>query len=162
MTATGSTQRNRRVAGVVSAGVVALLMAAGGRNLSPVADAHQAPASPRSLADGIYTAAQADRGSEAYRDGCAHCHSTDLLGDPRQEIPSLAESDFMARWGNRSVGELFEVISTDMPADKPGQLSARQYRDILAYMLQVNGFPAGTGELPDDRELLKSIDIHAN
>lgn len=110
-------------------------------------------------AEGHYTEQQAMRGREEYITACAHCHSSDLLGDVRFEIPSLAEDDFFVRWGNRTAGELFHMISTDMPADKPGQLPATAYADILAYILQVNGFPAGSRELPPDAERLQSISL---
>jgi mono/diheme cytochrome c family protein len=99
---------------------------------------------------GIYTAVQAERGRSEYTTACAHCHSSDLLGDPRLEVPSLAEDDFFVRWSGRSVGELFHMISTDMPADRPGRLSKSAYADIVAYILRVNRFPEGTNELPGD------------
>jgi mono/diheme cytochrome c family protein len=109
--------------------------------------------------DAVFTAAQAERGSDAYATSCAHCHASDLQGDVRKEIPSLAESDFFVRWSNRTLGELFEVISKDMPADRPGSLSREKYADILAFILSSNHFPAGTVELPADAAPLKQIDI---
>jgi mono/diheme cytochrome c family protein len=105
----------------------------------------------------VYTEGQALRGREAYTTACAHCHSSDLLGDVRLEIPSLAEDDFVVRWGNRTAAELLKMISTDMPADKPGQLTAAAYADILAYILQVNGFPAGATELRPDAASLDQL-----
>jgi len=116
----------------------------------------QGPSGPTAR-DGVFTTAQADRGSEAYVNACAHCHASDLQGDVRKEIPSLAESDFFVRWSNRSLGELFDLVSKDMPADKPGSLSPRQAADILAYVLQVNKFPAGKAELPPDSAQLKPV-----
>ena len=44
-----------------------------------------------------------------------------------------------------------------MPSDDPGNLSTRQYSDLVAYMLGVNGFPAGQKEL--DREMASLDDI---
>jgi cytochrome c len=107
--------------------------------------------------DGVYTSQQADRGRDEYTTGCAHCHSSDLLGDVRLEIPSLAEDDFFVRWGGRTAAELFKVIRTDMPADKPGKLTTQAYVDILAYILQVNRFPAGSNELRADSTQLDEI-----
>lgn len=112
---------------------------------------------PRS--SGVYTAEQAERGRNEYTTACAHCHASDLLGDVRQEIPSLADEDFMVRWGGRPASDLFKMISTDMPADKPGRLAASAYVDILAYILQTNGFPAGASELRPDIGLLAAIVI---
>jgi cytochrome c len=101
----------------------------------------------------VYTEQQALRGREEYTTACAHCHSTDLLGDMRQEIPSLAEDDFFVRWNGRSAHDLYSMISTDMPMDKPGQLSTAAYLDILAYILQINRYPAGPAELRDAESL---------
>ena len=112
---------------------------------------------PRS--SGVYTAQQAERGRNEYTNACAHCHASDLLGDVRQEIPSLADEDFLVRWGGRTANDLFKMISMDMPADKPGRLAASAYVDILAYILQSNGFPAGASELRSDAGLLAAIVI---
>jgi cytochrome c len=115
------------------------------------------PATGGTARDGVYTAAQAERGSDAYTTACAHCHASDLQGDVRKEIPGLTESDFFVRWENRSLAELFETISKDMPADKPGTLTERQAVEILAYILQVNRFPPGARELSANREQLKQV-----
>jgi hypothetical protein len=55
------------------------------------------------------------------------------------------------------VGDLFEHISTNMPQDNPGSLSAAEYASIVAYILQLNGRPAGDEELPTDAELLNRM-----
>ena len=107
--------------------------------------------------EGTYTSQQADRGRDEYTTACAHCHSSDLLGDVRQEIPSLAGDDFFVRWGNRTAGDLYRMISKDMPADKPGGLATQAYVDILAYILQANRYAAGGTELRADREQLEAI-----
>lgn len=112
---------------------------------------------PRSA--GVYTPQQAERGREEYTTSCAYCHSSDLLGDVRQEVPSLAQEDFFLRWSGRTAHDLFKVISTDMPADKPGRLTAAAYVDIVAYILQTNGFPAGASELRADADRLSAIVI---
>jgi hypothetical protein len=46
-----------------------------------------------------------------------------------------------------------------MPQDKPGTLSRPQTADLIAYILNVNGAPAGQVELPADVEALKMIKI---
>ena len=117
-------------------------------------DAGQALAS-----EGAYTSRQADRGRDEYTTACAHCHSSDLLGDVRQEIPSLAGDDFFVRWGDRTAGDLFRMISKNMPADKPGGLATQTYIDILAYVLQVNRYAGGATELRADPARLDGIVI---
>ena len=110
---------------------------------------------PRSVQDGVYTREQAERGKAAYAEQCASCHGTGLTGG--QETPALTGSQFLAKWQNRSVNELFESIRVSMPADQPGSLSLQKYSDILAYMLAANKFPAGSSELGTQSEGLKRI-----
>ena len=41
-----------------------------------------------------------------------------------------------------------------MPDDNPGGLPAQTYADIVAYMLELNDFPAGESELPTSMDAL--------
>src|SRR5215831_4689712 len=88
----------------------------------------------RSVSDGVYTTAQADRGKLLSGEECARCHSESLGGG--EAAPPLAGEAFVARWQN--AGDLFEKIRTTMPTDSPGRLGRREYADILAYILSVN------------------------
>jgi mono/diheme cytochrome c family protein len=109
----------------------------------------------KSVWDGVYTDAQADRGQAGYREACASCHGEKL--DGRGQIPPLAGSDFTSNWNAMTVGDLFEKMQTSMPADRPGQLSKEQNASILAYILGFNKFPTGNKELPGDADALKGI-----
>jgi len=44
-----------------------------------------------------------------------------------------------------------------MPSENPNSLPARDYRDVVTYILQENNFPAGEAELPIDDERLNQI-----
>jgi hypothetical protein len=44
-----------------------------------------------------------------------------------------------------------------MPADAPGSLAGPVYLDILTYLMEESGFPAGAGELAASPDLLASI-----
>ncbi len=112
-----------------------------------------------SVWDGVYTADQAKRGAAVYAKACASCHGDQLDGGG--QAPGLTGSDFMGSWNKQVVDDLFEIITNAMPADKPGSLSRAQNADILSYIFQVNGFPAGKTELPSDAESLKKIRIEA-
>jgi quinoprotein glucose dehydrogenase len=101
----------------------------------------------RSVWEGVYSDAQADRGQAQYERSCTGCHQSDLQGDSGEEIPALADEAFMARWTGRTVGDLFEKIGKGMPASNPGSLSRQQYVDIVAYLLQANKLPSGREEL---------------
>jgi len=115
--------------------------------------------STRSVWDGIYTDAQAARGDAGYRDACLSCHGAKL--DGHGQAPPLAGSDFTSNWNGMSVGDLLDKIQTSMPADRPGQLSAQQNAEILAYILQFNQFPAGASGMPADAAALKDVRFEA-
>jgi hypothetical protein len=46
-----------------------------------------------------------------------------------------------------------------MPLGNAGSLSPEDYTDIIAYVLKVNQFPAGSNELKTDSTALKAITI---
>jgi mono/diheme cytochrome c family protein len=96
----------------------------------------------QTVLDGVYAAAQADRGGAVYEQHCASCHDgADVDGPP------LTGSPFVDRWREDSLASLFEFIKTGMPQTTPGSLPAQSYLDILAYLLHENDYPAGTREL---------------
>jgi quinoprotein glucose dehydrogenase len=86
---------------------------------------------------------------------CAACHGDTLGGG--EEAPPLTGTAFMANWSGLTVGDLFERIRLSMPEGRPGTLSRQQNADILAYILNVNQFPAGKTELQRDTDRLKQI-----
>ena len=57
--------------------------------------------------------------------------------------PELWGDPFLAQWENKYVGAFFSRIQTTMPEDAPGSLSENEVLDVVAYVLQTNGFPAG-------------------
>jgi S-disulfanyl-L-cysteine oxidoreductase SoxD len=111
----------------------------------------------RTVWDGIFTDEQATRGKAQYAQACASCHAADLRGDGN--APSLIEESFAFQWNDASVGELFTRIRTLMPSTRPNSLSAQSYRDIVAFILQANGFPSGANELDADADALGGLVI---
>ena len=116
-------------------------------------------AQERTVWDGVYTDVQAERGRAAYVQSCASCHADDLRG--RSTAPSLVEESFAFLWEDMSLGDLFERTRTRMPSNQPGSLPGPTYADILAFIAQKNGYPAGTKELADDLAVMKGIRITA-
>ena len=114
----------------------ALLGVAGGFFFGAAAFAAGQPAE-----SGVHTARQAENGRAAYVRSCAICHRTDLRGN--FEAPPLAGASFLRFWGDRTPRALVERIRTTMPPDRPGRLGDQDYLDIVAYLLQANGAPAG-------------------
>jgi cytochrome c553 len=114
-------------------------------------------AAQRSVWDGIYTAEQAMRGRTEYMQACASCHAEDLRG--KGTAPALVEESFAFQWEDMPVGELLERTRKLMPLDRPNSLSPQAYRDIVAFLLEANKFPAGREELAGDPEALRGVVI---
>jgi len=93
--------------------------------------------------DGVYTAAQAERGGAAYAEKCSQCHEADLSG----YRGILKRDRFLEHWRETSLDNVFTTLSTTMPRDAPGTLSEALNLDILAFVLRADGFPAGGDEL---------------
>ncbi|MGB7219257.1 MAG: c-type cytochrome [Vicinamibacterales bacterium] len=112
----------------------------------------------RSVLDGVYTREQAVRGQKDYDIFCASCHAADLGGTNSGDsgAPPLRGETFMA---GSDANALFTLIRTNMPREAPAGLSDRQYLDVMAYLFQQNGFPAGSDELTVNVERLRSIKI---
>ena len=102
------------------------------------------PQAGKTVLDRVFTDAQAKRGEAAYAMSCAGCHGEDLSG---RAMGPLRGDHFLDRWREDNLDVLFTHIRTRMPANAAGSLSEAAYLDILAYILQVNGFPAGSQEL---------------
>ena len=111
----------------------------------------------RSVWDGVYTKDQVRRGQATYQEECLKCHGETLAGG--EAGPTLAGEEFRQKWNGKTVGGLFEVIRKTMPSDDPGNLSSREYSDLVAYILSVNEYPAGQKELGREIAALNEIRI---
>jgi len=111
----------------------------------------------RSVWDGVYSEEQAARGKDEYEYNCGNCHIHDLSGDSIKDVPPLATNDFLGKWYGKSVKELLDYITQNMPQDSRGSLGAKTYADVTAYILKFNQFPAGTQELADSPALAATV-----
>jgi quinoprotein glucose dehydrogenase len=96
----------------------------------------------RTVWDGVYTEAQAARGSAAFGRSCSNCHAL----APEGKAPLVGDS-FWKSFSQKAVGDVLEFVTANMPNGNPHSLSPDAYADIVAVMLQANGFPAGNAEL---------------
>ncbi len=112
----------------------------------------------RTVRDGVYTADQAQRGKSGYEGVCARCHGVPLTGSPGNG-PALKGAAFLAHWDKDTLGSLFTKIRDTMPLNDAGTLTDSVKLQILAYLLQQNGFPAGTVDLPGDVNALEAINV---
>ena len=99
-----------------------------------------------SIFDGVFNADQVRRGRFAYNDHCAMCHGDDLISADGYS-PDLIGTSFTARFIGNSVEERREVIQTTMPQGRAGTLEDQMVLDMIAYILSVNDYPEGDGEL---------------
>jgi cytochrome c553 len=113
----------------------------------------------RKIWDGAYTTEQAARGKAGYEGVCARCHGVPLTGGGADEGPPLKGSGFLSHWHNDTLAGLYTKIRDTMPRTTPGTISDEVKIEILAYLLQQNGFPAGTAELARDLPTLDSVRI---
>jgi mono/diheme cytochrome c family protein len=111
----------------------------------------------KGVLDGVYTTAQAERGKSNFLSGrCGGCHQLDLSGD---RGPALKGEAFLSHWENGSVNALFKKISETMPPNAANETTDEAKVDIIAFLLQSNGFPAGKSELKLDADALEGIEI---
>jgi len=104
-----------------------------------------------------FTAEQAARGKQAYDNSCVSCHGPDLIA--ANYGPPLAGAYFDGKWLGVSVADLYTHTHDRMPPSQPGSLPDETYADLVAYILQTNGLPAGEVELPTDLEALAGMTI---
>ena len=141
------------VAGLLPAAAAAFVGA------SPSPPQAEGQAAVRSVWSGVYTDAQARRGHGAYLNDCARCHGENLMGG--DDASPLAGEAFLSNWDGRTMADLFDRIRRSMPDDDPGSLPNEQVADVLAYLLNENGFPPGSRELAHEIAPLKQIRIDA-
>ena len=130
---------------VAAAAIVAVQAAAD----APIAQTNS------SVWSGVYAPAQADRGKAAYARHCSRCHGD----DPVNGRNPLSGDRFAEQWESRTLADLFHRIRDTMPPGEAVTVGEADKLDILAYLLQQNGFPAGRAELPSDGDALATIQI---
>ena len=103
----------------------------------------------RTIWDGVYTTAQANRGRNLYRMNCVRCHQADLTGNTT--APMLKGDPFMERWREDTLNAVFTYMRIRMPPPSTDpRLPNNTYLDIVAHIMRENGFPEGMTELTVD------------
>lgn len=137
----------RFVRGVLVALALSALPALAGAQNGSGADS----ASEKTTLNGVFTAAQANRGRDTFAMSCLGCHTT----------ASHTGQAFMGPWRGKPLLDLFQYIRYSMPKSEPGTLSDNEYLQVTAYILQLNGMPDGARELVADSASLSRIRIAA-
>jgi mono/diheme cytochrome c family protein len=112
-------------------------------------------ATPR-IWQGIYTTAQAERGKTTFKTACLRCHGEDLNG---VTAPALKGDRFQMTWGGDTVEGLLGKIRDTMPPNFGTVVDDQAKLDVVAFILQTNGYPAGSTELVIDSPDLAASQI---
>ena len=105
----------------------------------------------RSLDDGVFTADQAAQGEQLFEQECRACH----------EPQNYTGANFAAKWGEGTLGDVYQDISLAMPPANAGGLTPATYASIVAFFVSESGHPAGRAALPGDAAALRGIAIGA-
>jgi mono/diheme cytochrome c family protein len=101
---------------------------------------------PRTTQDGVYAPAQAAEGREVYARECSQCHVLDYY-----------TGEVVQAWEGVPVFDLYDLVRTKMPENNPGSLRPREYVALMAFILELNGMPAGEEPLSARSSVLKNI-----
>lgn len=135
------------VAGIFCVGAVSVSSAA--------MRAQDAAAAQKTIRDGVFTQAQAERGREGYEsNSCVRCHLVTLEGREQggggNGGAPLKGLRFVQDFGESRLSKLVNKIRVDKPNENPGTLSEQVALDIAAYILSKNDYPAGQIELTSE------------
>jgi len=125
--------------------VVAVAQNYGGDPPSP-------PAGGGGASSGVFAGEQAERGAELFAARCSGCHGGELEGGFGPRLAPLG-----SHWRGQTLGSLFRFVSSNMPYDNPGSLTPDQYLDLVAFVLQSNGYPAGVSALVADAAVIDPV-----
>jgi mono/diheme cytochrome c family protein len=129
--------------------ILACVLALGVALTTGTARGAQGDPSSRSTMAGVYSTAQAARGEQTYMNICVSCHPP----------ATYTGTTFKNGWGGRPLSDLFTAVTEKMPKNDPGSLTPDEYADVLAFLLKINGIPAGKDPLAPDADALKQIRI---
>ena len=105
---------------------------------------------------GVYSTAQAERGKTSFNSSCLRCHGDKLQGNT---APALSGDRFFTTWGSEPIASLFAKIRDTMPPNFGTSIDDQTKLDIVAYILQTNGYPGGPGELTQNGTDLATAQI---
>jgi cytochrome c5 len=97
--------------------------------------------------DGVYTKEQADGAKAQFDKTCAECHPFTVAGKKKAKDIPLGDEPFFQNWEGRALNEIVTTIVLTMPNDGSAAVSDEEAVNLVAYILQQNGFPTGSEPL---------------
>jgi len=115
----------------------------------------ESAASPNPRGHGWYTDEQAVAGEQLFEHSCSPCHGTKLEG--MAGVPALSGARWKQRFAGTKLLTVWGEIKGPMAQYANVTLTTQQSLDILAFLLQQNGLPAGNQPLADTRQLSDTL-----
>ncbi len=84
-----------------------------------------------------------------FENSCAACHEKSFHTGEK----------FFFSWKGRTLLDYFKVVKSTMPEDNPAGLPDEDYVRVIAYIMTLNGYLAGSDSLRADSLHLKRIRI---
>jgi len=128
-----------RVRVVLGGSVIVWIAAAAFSGAAAVVPAKQKTTSN----DGVYTKAQADGAKAQFDKLCASCHPFTVAAKKKEKDVPLGDEPFFESWSGRPLSEMISTIALTMPNDGSAVVTDQEAIDLVAYVLQQNGFPVG-------------------
>jgi cytochrome c-type protein NapC len=107
-----------------------------------------------SKVDGWYSVEQAAAGEKLFEHSCSLCHGAKLEGGSG---PALSGVTWKQRFGGAKLLAVWGEIKGPIAVYAGTTFSTQESLDILAFLLQQNGLPAGTQPLADTRQLSDTL-----
>ena len=104
----------------------------------------------------LFTLAQAESGHKKFIENCARCHGPEMEG---RAGPALKGPNFASPKADFHVGDIFTILTHNMPASDPGSLPRLDYVEVMAFLLQQNGYPAGKKALLYDEAMRSKVPL---
>lgn len=104
----------------------------------------------------LFTRAQAAIGKTKFEDNCSQCHGPNLEG---RAGPALKGPNFASEEADFHVGDIFTIVTHNMPATQPGSLQHDDYVQIMAFILSQNGYPSGADKLTYDEAMKSTVPL---
>ena len=111
---------------------------------APGAGLHAQSGEPR-IWQGVYSEAQAARGRDHFNNVCIRCHGPELKGST--EAPALTGDRFYTTFEQEPIDRLFLKARDTMPPNFGVNVDEQGKLDIVTYILKMNGYPSGAGDL---------------
>lgn len=111
-------------------------------------------ATPSAAAGDWYSEQQAQSGADLYSKNCASCHGANLEGGAG---PSLVGASWKGMYGGKKLLKPWGDIHGPMAQLAGTTFTEQQSMDILAFLLEKNGLPAGPNGLTDTKQLSRVI-----